>query len=129
MFDFRRKIKALLIFISQQKYIVKDKIMVKEGKELINNIFKLGSINVDSLINVSKALNTKSEAFSNALSFDEQIRQTLRASDSYKKARMNQILKEELEKVIDTEEETDNEATDNGMENNINELLAQYNFN
>jgi len=103
--------------------------MVKEGKELINNIFKLGSINVDSLINVSKALNTKSEAFSNALSFDEQIRQTLRASDSYKKARMNQILKEELEKVIDTEEETDNEATDNGMENNINELLAQYNFN
>ena len=57
--------------------------------QTVSGVLNLIDTNIETLQHVSKAGNTKAKSFSNALEFDEQIRQTLRGSKEYKKARMN----------------------------------------
>jgi len=94
----------------------------------IGGVLNLIDTNIDTLEKLSKAGNIKAKSFSNALAFDEKIKQELRSSDEYKNARMNKILKEELERVEQEEDEEQEEETSDGLKSDINDMINSVKF-
>ena len=98
----------------------------------IGGVLNLIDTNLDTLESLSKAGNTKAKSFSNALSFDEEIRQTLRGSKEYKKARMKAIISEETEKLKEikkqnTDDTDDTDDTDS-LSNDISDMISNIKF-
>jgi len=91
-------------------------------------LLSLADTNIETLKYISEVGNIRAKSIRNAYSFDEKIREKLRSSKEYQKARMNQILKEELEKVKDISSDTDNEDTDNGLTDDINDMISNLRY-
>jgi len=94
----------------------------------IGGILSLVDTNIETLKYISEVGNVRAKGVRNAYSFDEQIREKLRGSKEYQKARMNKILNEELSKVKDTSSDTDNEDTDNGLTDEINDMINELKY-